>query len=359
MATAAITLCLSLLCQEPPKSGKFRGEIVDPASGDGIMKVRMQIPDPPKEGKKWGFIFVCHGFKGSEGNSYLDGTVAALKRAGLDQDYLVVAGKSKGDGWTAEDDARFLRLYAWAKEAYPVDPERLILFGSSNGARWVCLFGMNHEDLVRGVVSYCGNTDFSKLPFVKRPADATLPDWYFVHGGLDHPEQSRRTATELRERGYHAVFRQLDGYGHTGIWDGKDHPEAKLVDEVRDDWVAWLSALPHAGGKLSSDAAAAWGYDFALPKLVERAKAKDLAAIQSLGRVARLMLAGSFEDKSAIWTLVFLLGDDDQKVREAAFGGLEQRVPDTFGYSVTLPAVDRMASLAKWTQWCTSKCGPP
>src|SRR4026208_2231317 len=96
---------------QPPKSGKFRGEVADPATKETSRQVRMQIPDPPAEGRKWGFIFVCHGFKGSEGNSYLDGTVAALKRQGLDQDYLVVAGKSKGDGWTEEDDGRFLKLY--------------------------------------------------------------------------------------------------------------------------------------------------------------------------------------------------------------------------------------------------------
>ena len=64
---------------QPPKSGKFRGEIVDPASKEVVMKVRMQIPEPPPAGKKWGFIFVCHGFKGSEGNSYLDGTVGMFQ----------------------------------------------------------------------------------------------------------------------------------------------------------------------------------------------------------------------------------------------------------------------------------------
>src|SRR5262245_41524223 len=101
---------------QPPKSGKFRGDVVDPATKEVLMKVRMQIPEPPKDGRPWGFIFVCHGFRGHENNSYLDGTVAALKRLGVDQEYLVVAGKSKGDGWAQEDDGRFLRLYEWAKK---------------------------------------------------------------------------------------------------------------------------------------------------------------------------------------------------------------------------------------------------
>jgi predicted esterase len=240
--TLALLATVALALQEPPqppKSGKFRGEIVDPAGKETIMKVRMQIPDPPAEGKKWGFIFVCHGFKGSEGNSYLDGTVAALQRLGVAQEYLVVAGKSKGDGWTEEDDDRFLKLFAWVKRTYPVDPERLFLFGSSNGARWVNRFGFAHQDIVKAVVSYCGNYDFSKLPEGEKKTE-----WFFVHGSKDHPEQSQRMNDELQKRGYKSTFRQLEDYGHTGIWDGKDHPESKLVDEVRDEWAKWLHALP-------------------------------------------------------------------------------------------------------------------
>ena len=240
-----MTLCAFVLAAalqdppQPPKSGKFRGEVIDPATKEAIMKVRMHIPDPPAEGKKWGFIFVCHGFKGSEGNSYLDGTVAALKRLGLDQNYLVIAGKSKGDGWAEEDDGRFLKLYDWVKKTYPVDPERLFLFGSSNGARWVNRFGYAHQDLVKAVVSYCGNYDFSKLPEGDKKTE-----WFFVHGTKDNPQQSQKMADELKKRGYQTNIKILEDYGHTGIWDGKDHPEAKLVDEVRDEWAKWLDGLP-------------------------------------------------------------------------------------------------------------------
>jgi predicted peptidase len=234
---AALSMTAAVLQESPPppERGKFRGEILDPATKEVLIKVRMQIPDPPAAGKKWGFIFVCHGFKGSEGNSYLDGTVAALRRQGVDQEYLVIAGKSKADGWGEEDDDRFLKLYAWAKQTYPVDPGRLFLFGSSNGARWVNRFGFAHQDLVRAVVSYCGNFDFSKLPEGEKKTE-----WYFVHGSKDHPEQSRRMTDELQKRGYQATFRLLEDYGHTGIWDGKYHPEATLVDDVRDEWTRWI-----------------------------------------------------------------------------------------------------------------------
>lgn len=231
-------LALATQTQEPPAHGKFRGDIVDPSTKDVLMRVRMVIPDPPAPGKKWGLLFVCHGFQGSEGNSYLDLTVEALRRQGLAQDYLVIAGKSKDEGWTEEDDGRFLRLFEWVKRKYPVDPDRLFLFGSSNGARFVCRFGFARQDIVKGIVSYCGAYDFSKLP----EGDKKVP-WTFVHGTKDHPEQSRRAVDELQKRGYQTTLRLLEGYGHTGIWDGKDFPESKLVDEVRDDWVKWIDGL--------------------------------------------------------------------------------------------------------------------
>jgi hypothetical protein len=244
---AFIPLAAGILAQEPPqppRTGKFRGEIVDPVQKDVIMKVRMQLPDRLPVERTLGLIFVCHGFKGHENNSYLDGTVAALKRLGIADQYVVIAGKSKGDGWTAEDDGRFLRLYEWAKKSYPVDPRRLFLFGSSNGAAFVCRLGIERQDLVAGVVSYCGGFRFDKMP---EAADAAQKktEWYFVHGGKDRPENSRRACDELRKRGYRYVFRQIDGYGHTDIWDGKGHPDPSVVDEVRDDWAAWIHALRH------------------------------------------------------------------------------------------------------------------
>jgi dienelactone hydrolase len=331
-----LVLCAAALLQatpqEPqpivPRNGRFRGEIVDPVKKDVIMKVRMAIPEKRPADKTWGFIFVCHGFKGHENNSYLDGTVAALKRLGIDDQYLVVAGKSKNDGWTEEDDERFLRLYAWAKDTYPLDPKRLYLFGSSNGARFVNRFGSLHQDIVAGVVSYCGSYDLSKMV---EPAEKKT-EWYYVHGGKDNPGQSRKMCDELKKRSYRYVFRLLDGYGHTDIWDGKDHPDKSLVDAVCDDWAGWLHTLPHAapaeGEKdlKALETAARWRLGGAQDALCARAKLKEADAVQALGRAARLMLAGNFEDKPVIQTLVDLSDDADAKVREAAVAALTKGV---------------------------------
>ena len=72
----------------------------------------------------------------------------------------------------------------------------------------------------------------------------------------------------------------------------------------------------------------------------------------------KLDLLGNFEDKNVIWTLVTLLDDDDQKVREAAFATLEKGVKNTFGYAADLPTAQRKTSVASWKTWCETKAGP-
>ncbi len=320
-------LLLALLAlQDPPDAGKFRGEIVDPATKDVLMKVRMRIPDKRVEGRPWGLLFVCHGFRGHENNSYLDLAVAALGRQGVADDYLVIAGKSKGEGWTSDDDARVLRLFAWARERYPVDPRRVFLFGSSNGARFVSRFGLEHQDKIAGVVSYCGNFNFSSLASSDDPAERRT-EWYFVHGGNDNPQGSRRACEELKRKGYRYVFRQLDGYGHTDIWDGKGHPDLSVVDAVRDDWALWIHSLRHKSMPLPDSDHKALE---ALPVTMEEASriggpAAAAAVVVALGhaddktRLSAARTAGTTRfGHAVVKSLVQALDDPAEPVRKEA-----------------------------------------
>jgi hypothetical protein len=317
---------LLALSQDPPASGKFRGEIKDPATQEVIMKVRMRIPEKRVEGLPWGLIFVCHGFQGHENNSYLDGTVAALQRQGLADQYLVIAGKSKGEGWTSDDDPRVLRLFAWARERYPVDPRRVFLLGSSNGAKFVGRFGQENQDTIAGVVLYCGSHAFPNLAASDDPAE-NRTEWYFVHGGKDRPEASRRGCEELRRKGYRYVFRQLDGYGHTDIWDGKGHPDLGVVDAVRDDWALWIHSLRHKSMPLPDSDHKALE---ALPVTMEEATriggpAAAAAVVVALGhaddktRAAAARTAGSTRfGHAVVKALVGALDDPVESVRKEA-----------------------------------------
>lgn len=220
--------------------GKFSGELRDKQGP--LMRVAMQAPQKMPPARTLSLLLVHHGMNGSE-NNYFGGTIDCLKRLKLDEEFVVIAGKSKGGGWTIEDDGPItLRVIEWAKQAYPIDPRRVYIWGSSNGAGYIGKFGWQHQDLVAAAVGYCGYYNFPKAE--GKPGDGKT-EWYFVHGGNDKPENSFNGCKQLREMGYRYVFRQLDGYGHTDIWDGQGHPDMTVVDAVRDDVILWLRALRH------------------------------------------------------------------------------------------------------------------
>ena len=438
--------------ESQPRTGRYRGDITDPTTRETIMRVAMQAPEKLPADKHLGLILLFHGFQGNE-NNYIGLTVEALKRLQLLDQYVVISGKSKGAGWTTEDDAPVLNLIRWAKETYPIDSRRVFIFGSSNGAAYVGRFGSAHPELVAGVVGYCGNYKFS--PTLKDRKREAQVEWYFVHGGKDNPQNSRCACDELKALGYRPIFRQMDGYGHTDIWDSRGHPDSSKADAVRDDWIRWLHALRHKeipptadekktlaagleklktampedrdallkevariGGEpgstfvvaalkspdrsvraaaartteqtfygqpviarlialLDDDSeevrsaamqglarAANWRNAEAQATLSRQARAVKvpladrLRAIAALGSASRLPLLGNCEDGLLIWTLVLLLEDDNQRIREAAFAALEKEVPDTFGYQPGKPLKERNVSLEKWKQWCQDKCGP-
>jgi hypothetical protein len=345
-------LALGMLCvgmalagaddKTAPRTGRYRGDILDPATGEVIMRVAMQVPEKLPTEKHLGLLLLFHGYQGNEGN-YIGLTVDALKRLALLDQYIVISGKSKGPGWTTEDDERVRRLMRWAKETYPIDGRRVFIFGSSNGAAFVGRFGSENSHLIAGVVGYCGSYKFAKEdPKTERPAE-TKTEWYFVHGGKDNPQNSRRACNELKAKGYRYIFRQMDGYGHTDIWDSRGHPDSKKADAVRDDWLLWLHALRH------KEIAPSTEEQKTLATLGERLKAAPneqraalLAEAARIGGAAggkvvlealaasdvELRLAAArttartLYGKDVVAALVRLLKDEAGAIREAAIQGL-------------------------------------
>lgn len=322
------------------KTGRYRGDITDPSSGDVIMRVAMQVPEQLPKEKHLGLILLFHGARGHE-NNYIGLTVTALRRLGLLDKYVVISGKSKGPGWTTEDDAPVLRIIRWAKETYPIDSRRVFVFGSSNGAAYVGRFGSAHQELIAGVVGYCGNYRFS--PALKERPVATRNEWYFVHGGKDRPQNSRRACDELKAAGYRYVFRQMDGYGHTDIWDSIGHPSSDKADAVRDDWLLWMHAMRHKEIAPTAEERKALDLNLGLLRLLppggsalnlkdveriggESGGAVMLEALASSDAALRAAAAQTTERTlyglSVTGRLIELLRDTSEDVRAAAIRGL-------------------------------------
>ncbi|HEX7898526.1 MAG TPA: hypothetical protein VF950_12250 [Planctomycetota bacterium] len=366
-----------------PITGQYKGEIKDPVKKDVLMRVAMQAPSKLPEHKTLGLILLHHGFNGNE-NNYFGGAVDCAKRLGLTDQYLIIAGKSRGAGWAPADDEYVLRLTAWAKETYPIDARRVYLWGSSNGAAFVGRFGWHHQDLYAGVVGYCGGYNALSEPpacYKAKPGAPGTPDvarteWYFVHGGDDSPENSKRACDELKAKGYRYVFRKLDGYGHTDIWDGNGHPDKVLVDAVRDDWFLWMHALRHkeiaptadekkalqaAATKVKSEKA-----DGAAPLLAEAARiggapgARVVRSAFDAGDVDVRKTAAETTEKTlygrdVVLELAALLKDKSDEVKAGAFDGLgtasnyryaeAQETLIRLARSKTAPAADRVRAV--------------
>src|SRR5262245_2692817 len=74
----------------PPRTGRYRGDITDPATGDVIMRVAMQVPENLPAEKHLGLLLLFHGSRGNE-NNYIGLTVASLRRLGLLDRYVVLS----------------------------------------------------------------------------------------------------------------------------------------------------------------------------------------------------------------------------------------------------------------------------
>ena len=112
-------------------------------------------------------------------------------------------------------------------------------------------------------------------------------------------------------------------------------------------------------------ALANWRLPEAQAFLVQAARKRSLKvedrvlAVKGLARAAKLMFLGWYEDKDVIWTLVLLLDDKQESVREAAFAALKKGAKETFGYSPDLAPKQRRAAAAKWVAWCEKQAGRP
>jgi hypothetical protein len=223
--------------------GEFHGDLKDKQGF--MMKAHMLAPGVMPPLRTLALLLVYHGSTGNEDN-YYGGTVECLKRLKCESEFVVIAGKSKGPGWTIEDDGPITkRVIEWAKEKYPIDSRQIFIWGSSNGASFVGRFGWENQDLVAAAIGYCaGYYNFASKEKLTQAADSKT-EWYFVHGGNDYADKVVTACKQLREMGIRYVFRQLDGYGHTDIWDGQGHPDLSVVNDCRDDYVNWLRGLRH------------------------------------------------------------------------------------------------------------------
>ncbi len=228
---------------KPPKTGKFTDELKHPKTNAFIMKYLLWAPEKLAEKKHMGLLVCFHGMRGNE--THFGFAYDSIKAAGLADRYVVISLKSKGLGWAvADDESDVLKTIDWVKSTYPIDPRRVFIWGMSNGGAMVSDFGGKHQDLIAGIVRYCGYPPTA--PNVKDAAN-TQSEYYLVHGDADtdvNVDGSRKLRQSLLSQGYRFVYREIDGGGHVNILEHT---------EVRIDVCHWLDAIRHKQIPLQPD----------------------------------------------------------------------------------------------------------
>jgi phospholipase/carboxylesterase len=198
----------------PPRVGLFRSA----ASGEPGERGHfdLYVPECHDGREAWPLVVALHGGSGN-GSDFL----WSWLREARSRRCLLLAPTSRGSTWSldapAHDGVGLARMVEWVAERWPVDRERVLLTGLSDGATMTLLVGLGeatpftHLAPVSGVLHpmnfAIGNVERAR----ERPI-------YLVHGALDWMfpvSLAREAARVLEEAGARLVYREIDDLSHT------------------------------------------------------------------------------------------------------------------------------------------------
>lgn len=207
----------------------------------------------------------------------------ALKRQGLLDQYILIAGHPQGQKFGPADYEPIQKLIAWALKNYPINPRRIYMYGKGEGGKISGEFAMAHPELITAAISY--SWTWWKMPAETDKAldPEKAPQFYMVLGRRDlahHLTNVRDGYSRVHAKGYRVIYREFDDLGARTY-----HPASN------DDAILWATALRNRTLTLSKgeQALAATG------KPGELAIAGDAGAVEKLflSKDAALRAAGA------------------------------------------------------------------
>lgn len=304
--------------------GEVKGELKRPDKPSSVMRYHIYAPATLPDKPVLGLVIAFHGLHSDE-NGVTGHAHQSLVEIGAADRYVVIGGKSVGDGWKAGDEEAVLQFIDWAETVYPIDRRRVFTWGHSNGGWMTSWFSSRHPDRIAGLVRWAGYG--SDMPGGKGGSDL---EYYLVHGDADPTvkvDGSRNLREQLR-RSFHFVYRELHG---------ADHGSLMGVTAVRDDAARWLDATRHKqvppppedlrwlkqvlsdrealGRPETWDGLVRIGGTIAWQVAEKAAKSKSVDERLAL---AKACCACRFADEASVPVLERLAADDDAGVRAAA-----------------------------------------
>lgn len=176
----------------------------------------LTIPPPGDHRGPRPLIVVLHGHGGeARSNAEVYRRVAAKLGAILAAPSALRPGPAgRGFSWTFRDEAEWWVLRAVEKVTaeYPVDPDRVVLAGFSQGANVALGVGLGHPHRFAGLLPVAGHYDPSRM----QAPSGDGPRVYLLTGSRDPAVDSFRAAhTQLGDAGLEVRLRIVPGVGHS------------------------------------------------------------------------------------------------------------------------------------------------
>jgi hypothetical protein len=248
----------------------------------------------------------------------------ALKRQGLLDNYVIIAGHPQGQKFGAADHEPIQKLIAWALKTYPINPRRVYMYGKGEGGKISGEFAMAHPELVTAAISY--SWGWFKMPSEIETAldPEKAPQFYMVLGRRDlahHLTNVRDAYSRVQAKGYRVIYREFDDLGARTY-----HPPSN------DEAVLWATGLRNRTLPLSK----------AEQALALKGNPRELAIVGSAAAVEKLV---SSKDATARMAAAQICAEVN--LGEAAMGALARLASDP-SPAVRREAIRALAVNANW-----------
>ena len=178
-------------------------------------------------------IIALHGYGGRAENF-----PKLWRRAAEKKGAIVVApwGHSpiyNGSSWTDLFEAETIvdLTIAWVAERYPVDRQRMVLSGFSQGGYMAYSISVRRPELFTGVIPM--GSGYSRSFNEPAQAGEHKPRYYFMVGARDHSiAQNEDAAEDFEAAGYEVGLRIYPNAGHSFPTLGKDRELTKALSFV-------------------------------------------------------------------------------------------------------------------------------
>lgn len=154
------------------------------------------------------FIIGLHG--GPLGSSNGEGYLTCLADPGFKNLNAIIFSPDAGEYyfWDENNYSLILTLIEYAKKYWPIDPDKIIVSGYSNGGIGSWFLGTNYPKVFSAAIPVASNYDYSsklKIPF------------FVIHGDYDKTfpiTDMQKLVNSLKNNGSDIRLFVMEGYGH-------------------------------------------------------------------------------------------------------------------------------------------------